>query len=63
LAVDFTLIDGLPFDPGFTGMLGDDTDFVLKMEANGYPLIIVPEMRVFHPPNIIGLDRIMIRAR
>jgi hypothetical protein len=26
-------------------------------------LIIVPEMRVFHPPNIIGLDRIMIRAR
>lgn len=63
LAVDFTLIDWVLFDSGFTGMLGDDTDFVLRMESSGYPMVIVSEMRVLHPPNIIGLDRIIIRAR
>jgi GT2 family glycosyltransferase len=34
-------------------MLGDDTDFVRRLEADGVPLIHAPEMRVLHPPNVI----------
>jgi glycosyltransferase involved in cell wall biosynthesis len=63
MAVDFMLIDGILFDSGFTGMLGDDTDFVLRMEENWFPLVFVPDMKVLHPPNILALKRVIIRAR
>lgn len=63
LAIDFTLLEIPVFDSWFTEMLGDDTDFVLRMEARGVILYYIPEMRVLHPPNIIGMTRIIIRAR
>ena len=63
MAVDFTLLDWQVFDSGFTGMMGDDTDFVLRMEINDYLLKYTPDMRVLHPPNILSLKRILIRAR
>lgn len=63
MAVDFTRIEGALFDSGFTGMLGDDTDFTLRMESKGMKQAYVPEMGVHHPPNVIGLRRIVIRAR
>ncbi len=63
LAIDFTLTSDVLFDSGFTGILGDDTDFVLRMEECGIPLISIPEMRVLHPPNILSFRRILIRSR
>lgn len=63
MAVDFTVITGTLFDAGFAGMLGNDTDFVLRMESDGFVQEYVPEMRVLHPPNVIGADRIVIRSR
>lgn len=63
LAVDFRNIDVPLFDLGFMGMLGDDTDFVLQMEKKGFPMEVVKEMRVLHPPNILKVSRIIIRAR
>lgn len=63
LAIDFTITGGELFDPAFTGMFGDDTDFVLRIEAEGTPLTYVEEMRVLHPPNILSFRRIFIRAR
>lgn len=53
LAISFKDLEVPLFDSGFTGMLGDDTDFVLRMEEEGMTLVFTPEMRVLHPPNII----------
>lgn len=64
LAIDFMIADSPLFDPALTGMFWDDTDFVLSLEAHAWTLLFsVPQMRVLHPPNILSIRRILMRAK
>lgn len=63
LAIDYRNISKQEqlFNSWFTWMLGDDVDFVLRMEEQWYTMTNISEMRVLHPVNILTFERFLIR--
>jgi glycosyltransferase involved in cell wall biosynthesis len=64
LALDRSRIKDMFFSDEFRGLVGGDTDFVLRAAAiTGAPAAHVPGMRVLHPARELGLRAIARRAK
>lgn len=51
------------FSSGFTGMVGDDIDLVIRLKKQWIALHFVQQMRVLHPANVLTFERFLIRSR
>lgn len=63
MALSRNITENIFFWNGFSGMLWDDTNFVMDLSNKGIPQIYVPEMKVLHPINILSFERLMIRTK
>lgn len=61
LAINYNNLNGILFSEKFSFLVGDDLDFVMRIENLGYSVKHLSEMRVMHPPHINTLRKIIKR--
>jgi len=62
IAIDFRELNDIRFSDKFRGFLGQDTDFLLRINEKGYPYKYVQEMKIMHPVNVYNLKKIICRC-
>ncbi len=63
MAINRRNISNISFWSGFLGMIWDDTNFVMELYNQGIIQEYIPEMKVFHPVNILTFERLLIRTK